>query len=140
MYMRKPLTEEQKEKARVRAREWGKIPENKIRRKETFKKKNPTNPEYNKLASQKYRQKLKSLVINKYGGKCVCCGEEELEFLSIDHINQNGAEHRRSLSRGGGDVYRSIRDEGFIENEYRVMCFNCNWSAYRGNGTCIHKR
>src|SRR5215471_12298662 len=28
----------------------------------------------------------RSVVIKQYGGKCECCGEDELAFLSLDHI------------------------------------------------------
>ena len=39
----------------------------------------------------------KEQVYEAYGGyKCACCGETEPMFLSIDHIDNNGAEERRS--------------------------------------------
>ena len=29
--------------------------------------------------------------------KCQCCGENHYEFLTIDHINGDGAKHRREI-------------------------------------------
>src|ERR1700686_4807799 len=58
--------------------------------------------------SQKYRNNLKTEIISNYGGKCECCGEDHIEFLTIDHINQNGAEDRERITgnkRQGGPVF-----------------------------------
>ncbi|MGI0024681.1 MAG: hypothetical protein ACREA4_05990, partial [Nitrososphaera sp.] len=52
------------------------------------------------------RLSLKKRVYEAYGGNlCTCCGETEPSFLTIDHIYEDGAEHRRSI-RGtqGGQV------------------------------------
>lgn len=89
---------------------------------------------------KKYRQKLKLEIITFYGGKCNCCGISELEFLTIDHIDQSGAEHRKTFTSGGGALYRIIKQENFPLNKYQVLCFNCNFSAYLGQGKCIHTR
>ena len=78
------------------------------------------------------RRRLKWEVIEHLGGKCACCGETALEFLTVDHINGDGAEHRRNLTgknRGGSvRVYKDIRNQGYPKDKYRVLCFNCNCS------------
>ena len=80
---------------------------------------------------------LKQEVIDVYGGRCECCGETLLEFLTIDHINNNGAEHRARVGKGRG-VYKDIKAQGYPEGQYRVLCFNCNIS--RGfYGYCPHR-
>ena len=33
-------------------------------------------------------------VLDHYGRACSCCGETEPAFLTIDHVNNDGAEHR----------------------------------------------
>jgi formylmethanofuran dehydrogenase subunit E len=38
------------------------------------------------------------LVINAYGGKCNCCGEDKYEFLAIDHVNGGGKKEREKMS------------------------------------------
>jgi hypothetical protein len=52
--------------------------------------------------------------------------------LSIDHINGNGAEHRRELKRttggstGGHDFYRWLKNNNFPDG-YQVLCMNCQF-------------
>src|SRR5574343_488529 len=54
---------------------------------------------YNELRrSERFNYKIK--VLRHYGGEtpsCDCCKESNIEFLAIDHMNNNGAEHRREL-------------------------------------------
>lgn len=80
-----------------------------------------------------------------YGGcSCACCGETRLEFLTLDHSNNDGADHRRemfgkSAGKGGAPMYRKLRNAGFPDLGLRVLCFNCNVS--RGFiGQCPHER
>jgi len=88
---------------------------------------------------KKYRQRKKIEVINHYGGKCACCGESNIEFLAIDHINGGGNKHLKELFGhvGGGDFYRWLIRNDFPEG-YRVLCHNCNFSlgVY---GYCPHQ-
>ena len=58
-------------------------------------------------------KKLKLEVIMHYGGICACCGEDCFEFLQIDHINNDGANHRREIGRGSSVIYRWL-----IRNNY----------------------
>src|SRR3990167_2782356 len=84
------------------------------------------------------RRILKQKVINGYGGKCECCNESILEFLTLDHINDDGAEHRRKLrSRQSRRLYDDIIWRNFPSG-FRVLCFNCN-SARGFYGYCPHK-
>lgn len=95
-------------------------------------------------------QRLKAKVFEAYGGfKCVCCGETQPSMLNIDHIHENGGEHRRSLGlakgwkkrRAGVDgatFYHHLRNEGFPPG-YQVLCYNCNISKHRNGGVCAHK-
>ena len=95
---------------------------------------------YNKERNRQDHLKLKLLVLSKYGTVCQCCGEDQYQFLSIDHIDGNGAEHRRQIfgnPRGGGGWYRWLRRNGFPPG-YRVLCLNCNF-AYGFYKVCPHK-
>jgi len=69
------------------------------------------------------RQKL--LAIKRYGGKCVYCGESRYELLSVDHINNNGSEHRkiRSTKKSIWDI---LAYQEYQPKEYQILCFNCN--------------
>lgn len=75
-----------------------------------------------------------------YGGKCVCCAESNYAFLTIDHVNQNGAEERKkNQSAGGVLLYKKLVELGFPAG-YQLMCFNCNCArSLRSNGICPHE-
>lgn len=74
------------------------------------------------------RRQLKQTIINAYGGKCECCGEEAIEFLTIDHINGDGASHRRLLrTKQSKKLYEDLISRKFPSG-LRVLCFNCNTS------------
>lgn len=68
---------------------------------------------------------------------CRCCGEITYEFLSLDHINGNGGQHRRSC-KAGSAFYRWLRMDGYPEG-YQVLCYNCN-TAKGHYGICPHRK
>lgn len=83
----------------------------------------------------------KEQVFTAYGGyKCNCCGESEPMFLSIDHIDNNGAEERRSGLYAGSGVgfYQWLRKSGFPSG-YQVFCMNCNTGKHKNGGVCPHQ-
>lgn len=93
-------------------------------------------------------KRLKDDVFNAYGGyKCHCCGETEPMFLTIDHIDGKGADHRRSMTAKGRNyrdatgykTYRWLENNGFPPG-FRILCANCNHGSYRNGGVCPHQR
>lgn len=90
----------------------------------------------------RYR-KLKLEVFAAYGNKCMCCEEGIQEFLSIDHINNDGAEHRRSLFSGKAgstpQLYAWLKRNGFPKENFQLLCMNCNHAKSRCGGICPHK-
>ena len=85
-----------------------------------------------------YEKNNKQKVIDNYGGKCICCGEFTFEFLTIDHINNDGAEKRKTTNQGtGGKLYRWLIRHGFPKEGYQLLCFNCN-CAKGFYGCCPH--
>jgi hypothetical protein len=87
-----------------------------------------------------YRRRLKEEVIVAYGGRCVCCGEEHFEFLSIDHTANNGSHERRTIAVSAGyRFYLYLKRQGFPKKGYRLLCFNCN-SARGFYGYCPHAK
>ena len=75
------------------------------------------------------RDKLKVEVLTHYGhGKlaCVLCSESRIACLSLDHINGDGAEHRRRLGLGRKAIYSWLRKEGFPVG-YQTLCMNCQF-------------
>ena len=95
-------------------------------------------PEFRAITLKKVkeaRDRKRKLVIAYYGGKCVCCGESEYAFLSLDHVANDGAEHRRrercvdtaiwALKNGCPDILQ-------------ILCYNCN-NAKSTHGICPHQ-
>ena len=94
--------------------------------------------EYCRAATREYNRKLRDEVFEAYGGKiCACCGEDRSEFLQLDHINNDGAAHRREIQRTGLSVFCWIRANGFLPG-FQVLCANCNY-AKAHYGYCPHQ-
>lgn len=84
---------------------------------------------------------LKAEVITAYGGRCVCCGENTFEFLSIDHVNNDGAAHKRMLksAKVGQNMYRWLKKHNFPKDGFQLLCMNCNFAKGK-YGVCPHVR
>ena len=68
-----------------------------------------------------------------YGNCCNICGEEDYIVLTIDHINQDGASHRKKIGLNAGTTfYRWLIKNNFPKG-YRLLCRNCNWQEYHKN-------
>lgn len=73
--------------------------------------------------------KIKLNTLTHYGnGKCACvkCGENRLACLSLDHIDGNGAEHRREIGRTAIALYFWLIKNDFPEG-YQTLCMNCQF-------------
>jgi hypothetical protein len=80
--------------------------------------------------------RTKLLVLGHYSNQtfqCACCAESHLEFLSLDHINGGGHQHRRTVRH----VYPWLIKNNYPPG-YRVLCLNCNF-ALGIFGYCPHK-
>jgi hypothetical protein len=81
--------------------------------------------------TRQLNQELKEQVLMYYGkGKleCVLCHYNNKDALSIDHINGNGAKHRRSLKTYsiGSLFYRWLKRNNFPKG-FRTLCMNCQF-------------
>lgn len=86
---------------------------------------------------KEYHIRTRLETLDAYGGQhCVCCGETELVFLALDHINGGGTAHRKALGRSSHAMYLSLKRQGYPEG-YQVLCHNCNWGKHV-NGECPH--
>lgn len=90
-----------------------------------------------KCLGLQYRTKLKLDMIKGLGGECVCCGERHPLFLTLDHINDDGNEHRKELACH--QIVMRARTEGWPRDKYQLMCMNCNFARGQNNGICPHK-
>lgn len=84
---------------------------------------------------RKRRYALKIETLKAYGGKCACCGEDIVEFLTIDHINGGAGGRNRQKTQA---FYATLKRLGFPTDEYQCLCYNCN-CAKGVYGECPHK-
>lgn len=91
-----------------------------------------------RIAAAKQRfQALKEAAYRAYGGyRCVCCGETHSAFLSIDHVNNDGCKHRKTIGRGS-NIYAWLSANGFPAG-FQVLCHNCNHGKHLNGGVCPH--
>ena len=102
--------------------------------------------ERNKILDRQRRKDRRQRIIDHYGGKCVCCGESEPVFLSIDHINNDGADHRANITKkkgrgkqaGSTTMYKWIERNNY-PTDLQLLCHNCNMGKYLNGGVCPHK-
>lgn len=75
------------------------------------------------------RTRIKNEVLTYYGGgkcECVTCGENRIACLSIDHINNDGMAHRKTLSFCGSQFYSYLKTSNYPEG-YQTLCMNCQF-------------
>jgi transcription elongation factor Elf1 len=94
----------------------------------------------NRSKIKKYYDHKKNLVFSHYGADCRCCGETEVSFLSIDHVNNDG--HLEKWPSGhriaGRQLYQRIVRDNYPD-KYQVLCMNCNHGKRMNNGVCPHE-
>lgn len=102
--------------------------------------KSPSNQECTQCidARAERRLRVKLEVFAAYGGAtCRCCGESMIDFLTIDHIANDGAQHRREIGIGGTTLYSWLRSNKYPSG-FQVLCSNCNQSK-AVHGICRHE-
>lgn len=89
------------------------------------------------LALERERQRLlKEGAYRAYGGyRCVCCGETESKFLCIDHVNDDGQEHRKTVDASRLYYWLKVND---YPAGFQILCFNCNQGKRLNGGICPH--
>lgn len=91
----------------------------------------------------------KQKLITLLGGKCSCCGEDRIEYLSIEHANNDGVIHRLDIKQrynlnsvlgSTAFIMYVLKDiaQGIIWPRLEVHCFNCN-SSKGAHGYCPHE-
>lgn len=84
-----------------------------------------------------YRDRIRLEMIEAYGGRCICCGEIEPAFLTIDHIHGSDKKHGQN-GRSGGSLLGELKRQGWPKEGYQLLCWNCNTAKYRV-GQCPHQ-
>ena len=104
-----------------------------------------------KCAKQKTRKWLRSLrigVLKGYGGKCACCGFDDLDkkvrfknrsisFLQLDHVMGGGSKDHKGSRKWA--LYMRIKKNNFPPG-YRVLCIACNHAMEPGENVCEYHK
>lgn len=96
---------------------------------------------WKRLSTKRYRDRVRLETLQHYARspfpECACCGEMQLQFLCLDHINGGGTEERKRLGPGGVLFYCRLKAAGYPPG-LQVLCHNCNM-AKGFYGKCPHK-
>ena len=80
--------------------------------------------------SKRYRAELKIQALKAYSNnekiKCICCRETEIDFLCLDHINNDGTKHRKKLGIRGSREFCVWLIKNNFPKDIQVLCYNCN--------------
>ena len=118
----------------------------KVYRREYVKQYNKDHPEayarykkINNIRNKKRNSLYRFKILKAYGDKCACCGENIKEFLTIDHINNDGNVHRALLgTKSSLNMYTWIIKNNFPKT-LQILCYNCN-NAKSRYGRCPHEK
>lgn len=82
------------------------------------------------------RIEMRKKIVAGYGGKCVCCGESEWKFLTLDHPKGDGQVDRAKYRNSIDQIYGYVIRLNFPP-DYQLLCMNCNW--VRRYDVCPHQ-
>lgn len=83
---------------------------------------------------QIYHARLRLEMLNAFGRKCSCCGEEHPFLLTLEHVL--GRDKGRPLN-----TYREIlraKRSGWDRSKYQCLCMSCNFAKGK-YGQCPHR-
>jgi hypothetical protein len=76
-------------------------------------------------------------VLDHYGRVCACCGEAEITFLTVDHIEELRSKKSR-VEMGHHTIYEFLVRNHFPPG-FRILCYNCNCGGPHNGGICPHQ-
>jgi len=79
-------------------------------------------------------QKHKAILYKELGNKCVCCGERDLMFLSVDHVNNDGGKLRKEKGTWSTQIYSLLKAHRENPGSLQLLCSNCNHAKGRNGG------
>lgn len=101
------------------------------------------NPERKRELGRKNQKdaytRFKIEFVTAYGGACVCCGESEIHFLTVEHLTPEARSRHKTGGKNlsGLPLLRRIKNEGYPD-DITVLCANCNYA--KGHyGSCPHE-
>ena len=89
------------------------------------------------IAKLRSDQASRDKVLTELGGICVCCGEDWLPYLEIDHIHSNGSVQLKELNFRAITCIRQLLIVIEAGYELQLLCANCHQAKTSGRG-CKH--
>lgn len=122
-----------KEEYLKRTKEWRK--NNTQKYLENNRKYRIANNEKLKKLYQMYYDNERKIIFEHYGKECKCCKENEFEFLTLDHINNDGNKLTKNQRK---HLYNWVIKNNFPA-DLQTMCYNCNYGKRVNGGVCPHE-
>ena len=69
-------------------------------------------------------QKLRDATLAYLGNKCAHCGLSDARVLQVDHVFGGGWREHKTI--GSHQIFRRVLS-GSHDEEYQLLCANCNW-------------
>lgn len=103
-------------------------------------KRDAKTPDIKRSRGREYARRLRWEALMAYSEnehpECTCCQEDMLEFLTIDHVDNNGAKHRKEVIKTQ-TFYNWLKSNNWPSG-FQILCFNCNLA--KGHyGICPHQ-
>lgn len=67
--------------------------------------------------------------IAHYGGKCAACDITHPAFLTFDHVNDDGARHRKTERGAKTHIFIWLKRNGYPSG-FQLLCWNHNWLKF----------
>lgn len=141
-------TPEEKARRSKYMREWSKDPSNYWKKLRNTRKWYARHKEERRKSVKASYDKLRLECLVRYSQDpptCSCCGETQVIFLTLDHIDGNGAAHRRSIGlcgvtnpKGTKTAFQYWLKRNDFPDGFQVLCWNCNWA--KSHGGCPHQK
>ena len=81
-------------------------------------------------------RRLRMMFLKEFEYKCQCCGEDDIRFLTADHVQNDGFKDRNLTPI---QIYRKALDDNYDRKKWNCLCWNCNCGRGQNNGICPHK-
>jgi len=94
-----------------------------------------------KIYVRNVRRKLIELIGNmseKRKPICMCCGEDDLMYLQIDHVYNDGSKDKQKNNLYRRGVLHTRREYLKNPKRFQLLCANCNYAKHK-NGGVLYK-
>ena len=80
----------------------------------------------NRFNMIEYNKRIKEEFFEHYGSECAICGESNKYNLTVDHIHDDGAKHRKIVGDNTTLVILDLKKQNWPTDYVQTLCYNCN--------------